>query len=81
MGGMIYRCDGCLTSDDHPKVHYGKLQFHHDCAPGYVLEDIHPEAYDRVQEIVAAAKDGVHGDELRARIGELSASNGAVGDK
>jgi hypothetical protein len=36
----ILRCDTCGQSDDHPKHHYGRQTFHHDCTPASVIDEM-----------------------------------------
>jgi hypothetical protein len=38
------KCGTCGQVDDHPKLHYGQLQFHHDCIPAFVMEDLTSES-------------------------------------
>jgi hypothetical protein len=71
------RCTQCGQADDHPKWHTpapepgttGTQSFHHDCAPAWLLNQ-HPAGH-LVHEIVAAARDGKHGDDLRRHIANL----------
>ena len=68
-------CDGCDEYDDHPKVNVGYLDaregetFHNDCLPGHIESALadNPVATN----IIQAAKDGVHGDDLRKHIQSL----------
>lgn len=40
-------CEGCGAVDDHPKLHYGAEQYHHDCAPYKVIRDLTTYGYWR----------------------------------
>src|SRR3954462_5499712 len=37
------QCGTCGQVDDHPKLHYNQLQFHHDCIPAFVMDDLTSE--------------------------------------
>ncbi|HEY2086466.1 MAG TPA: hypothetical protein VGH54_10645 [Mycobacterium sp.] len=61
---VFYRCEGCGQNDDHPKLHYGRQQFHHDCTPAFILDVLNAQNL----AIVEVAKSGVRGDKLRKHI-------------
>jgi hypothetical protein len=42
---VLYRCDGCGQTDDHPKMHYVVQTYHHDCIPAFVMDDLTSETY------------------------------------
>jgi hypothetical protein len=67
------RCDNCGAVDDHPKLHYGAATYHHDCLPYDVKQAVSSNGL--VTQIIAAAEDGTHGDELRSHIIALHEGN------
>lgn len=82
MAEPVSTCDTCGKSDDHPKLQLSSGQFFHMDCPSIWHDrvtnpDPHPdpatnaairEHADRHARIIALAKSGVHGADLRARI-------------
>jgi hypothetical protein len=62
---VLYRCDSCGQTDDHPKMHYAAQTFHHDCIPAFVMDEITSEAYidvstGQVVELVPLPEERLH---------------------
>lgn len=81
-------CNGCSQTDDHPMIHvfgqYGQVQdpsFHFDCLPPVYEALLGNEPQHAVTlSAIAAARSGVHGDDLRAHIAEQDDDNQAGAD-
>jgi hypothetical protein len=72
-------CDACGQSDNHPMIHVGPAvwrknertvvsdpSFHFDCLPGEFEAALGQAPQHAVTlATIAAARDGVHGDDLR----------------
>lgn len=71
-------CDGCGQTDNHPMIHvaYAVWQkderttivepsFHFDCLPAEYRVGLNEPQHETTLKAIAAAEDGVHGDELR----------------
>jgi hypothetical protein len=46
---VLYRCDSCGQTDDHPKMHYAAQTYHHDCIPAFVMDDLTSQTYYNVE--------------------------------
>lgn len=80
-------CAVCGQRDDHPVIHvqanwqHGDVihlnpSFHFDCLPPeYEALIADGPQHTRTRDAIAAARSGVHGDELRAHIASLPDDN------
>jgi hypothetical protein len=65
------RCDACNQLDDHPKLHYINMTWHHDCVPSDIKAQILGNSSgdtERLKRILVAPFRGIKGSDLHLYI-------------